>query len=616
MLKWINNYIAGKLSETGAQYKAYGIFGFLNFPFYYIVWLYLSPESYESLALRVVCTLLCCFLIFYEKWPLRLKPYLPLYWYITLVFTLPFFFTFMLIMNHGSEMWMTNTILIVFFMLMLVDWLTAIFLLFIGSLGGIVAASFFTSKFFPESFNYLGFFITYIVAILIGMIFAHNKEIIEKIMRRSIKAEANSKAKSEFIANMSHDLRTPITGILGLVQDMLNAAQQAEASLHKKRISKHSVILRDIIDTVRRDGDCLMVATGELLDLCNEILEVVRVESGKDDASKESFDIHSLIKHNIAMFQPVACHKNLKLVYAADRSIPLYLNGIRIYLDRVMLNLISNALKFTDNGSVNITTKMVSSVSGNVLACSGDVVTVKVMVEDTGIGIPHDKLDVIFHHFSRLSPSFEGTYKGSGLGLYTVKRYIEAMRGSIDVVSQVGKGSCFTLTLPFGIPDCVHVDGDVMQPQNFVNPHTQNKLAEKQRSEDKEVVDVSILLVEDHKLAAFAVTAVLRPYNCFIEIAENGAMAVKMAEERSYDLILMDIGLPDFSGIEVTRRIRAFSDVMKSQVPIIALTGHADNAEMRQDAIDAGMQEILSKPAQIDILKSVLERYACSKITK
>ncbi len=603
MIKSLTNFISNKLDETGAQYKAYGIFGSFNFPLYYIVWLYLSPETYESLTLRIICTLLCFSLIFHEKWPNNLKKYLPIYWYLTLTFTLPFFFTFMLIMNHGSEMWMTNTIVIVFFMLLLVDWVTAVILLSIGSLFGILVAAIFTSEFFPPSFNFLGFFITYFVAIVIGMIFAHNKQIIERVRRRSIKAEANSKAKSEFIANMSHDLRTPITGILGMVQDMLNTADSAKESLGQN----DSKSLKNMIETVQRDGYYLIGATDELLQLCNEILEVVQLESGKFEGRIESFDLRCLIKHNVELLQPVARHKKLQLSYSIDASVPQYFSGYRIYLDRVLLNLISNALKFTEEGSVKIIIKLLRQI--DIPVAVGKEVNLQIVVEDTGVGIPEDKYEKIFEHFSRLTPSYEGLYKGAGLGLYTVKRYIEAMSGIINVSSELNKGACFTVVVPFKVSD--HTD----ERKQSVRPQKMKKLTVKKPTEsghktnNMENKAATILVVEDHMLAAIAVTAALKPFNCRVETAENGTKAVEMAQKGNYDLILMDIGLPDFSGVEATKKIRALLDTKKSQVPIVALTGHAGNPEMRQEALGAGMQEVLSKPAQPLALESVLQDY-------
>ena len=600
------SYIDKKTKETGNQYKAYGIFGIINFPLYYLTWLYLSPQYYESLFLRVTCTLLCFLLALHEYWPKKLKKFLPIYWYFTLLFTLPYFFTYMLIMNHGAAMWVTNTIVIVFFVLLLVDWLSAIILLVSGSALGLLAATSITKVQFLTTFDYTGFLITYCVAIVIGVIFAHNKQVTEQILRRSIKAEANSRAKSEFIANMSHDLRTPISGIIGMVQDLINTADATDKKLKlQDSLNRDELLntLTDLKDTLDQNGHFLMAATDELLQLCNEILEAVKLESGAAKERFEDFGLHELIKHNIELLQPVANHKKLKLSYKIDPNVPKYLYGLCIYLDRILLNIISNALKFTNDGYVNIkihTFETKYSV--------GDSLTLKIDVEDSGIGIPKDKFDTIFNLFTRLSPTYEGLYKGAGLGLYSVKQYIDVMGGKINLNSRIGQGTCFSLELPFKVSD--HADRTKFSIRKAKQiKDAENDSATMKTSLDKQCSDAFVLIVEDHALASVAVQLTLKTFNCAINVAERGEQAVTMALENNYDLILMDIGLPDISGIEATRKIRQLPNIERASVPIVALTGHAGDNKTYQESIDAGMQEVLNKPAQPHELEAILEDY-------
>lgn len=185
---------------------------------------------------------------------------------------------------------------------------------------------------------------------------------------------------------------------------------------------------------------------------------------------------------------------------------------------------------------------------------------------------------------------------------------MQAMQGTIHVESEVGQGTCFTVTLPLTVSD--HSD---REKQSVRFPKPVDVASDDTRLESQglsaEDAKASILIVEDQELAAYAVTLALRPFQCHIETANNGTKAVKMAQENHYDLILMDIGLPDLSGIEVTKKIRSFADPQKSQVPIIALTGHANNPDMRQEALDAGMQDVMSKPAQPLVLESMLQNY-------
>ncbi len=432
----------------------------------------------------------------------------------------------------------------------------------------------------------------------------------EKLIKQSLEKEVASKSKSEFIANMSHDLRTPITGMLGMVQDMLYTADQAKSSISDTDTQRSSMALKSMIETVQRDSQLLMSATDELLQLCNEILEVTRIEAGASDQHLESFALNDLLNHTIELLQPTAHHKKLQLSYALDPLVPCYLKGSRIYLDRIVLNLIGNGLKFTEKGEVRIG---VSLNEGTVDASMGQTIRLKIQVKDTGIGIPEDKFDEIFEHFSRLTSSYEGVYKGSGLGLYTVKRYIEAMEGTIDVSSEIGSGTCFTIILPFVVSDHANRGKQSIRTPVSVQPATEVNLLKEQRSVSAQDAGASILIVEDNPIAAMAAKLAFKPFDCYIDMAASGAEAVAMAEQNHYDLIFMDVGLPDFSGIEATQKIRALNDSIKSQVPIVALTGHADNSEIQQDAIDSGMQEILIKPAQARALRTVLERFVFQK---
>lgn len=430
------------------------------------------------------------------------------------------------------------------------------------------------------------------------------------------KSEAASKAKSEFIANMSHDLRTPITGILGMAQDLLNTANQTKSLLNDKKFTEHSTRLEAVIKTVKRDSQFLMTATYELLQLCNEILDVTKLESGKLSNRLESFNLDELISHNLELLRPLAQNRKLALYYELDEAIPRYLKGLRIYLDRTLLNLMSNALKFTEEGFVKIKASLAQPTHKTLSV--GDPITLKISVEDSGIGIPEDKFEMIFEHFSRLNPAYQGLYKGAGLGLYTVKHYVKAMQGHIHLDSELGKGTCFTLTLPLSISDHTEQNKQPLHLSEISIPKPMEDLifTDTDKSISPNEAKASVLIVEDQPLAAYAVNLHLKALHCYVEVAENGEKAVKMAQENDYDLILMDIGLPDFSGIEVSKKIRKISNLKKSEVPIVALTGHADNIKMRQKAIEAGMQDIINKPAQPPALEAILQKYVFNIIRK
>ncbi len=450
----------------------------------------------------------------------------------------------------------------------------------------------------------------------------HLKKIESDLILAKEQAESASRAKSEFIANMSHSLRTPLTGILGMTQDMLNAVNEAKACLTDLAVEKTPEnnqkclkVAEKIVQTVNQDSHLLMGATDELLSLSNEILEMVRLESGKPSEGIESFNIRELVEHNIELLLPVAKHKKLKLLQEIDEKLPTFLHGFRSYLDRCLLNLISNGLKFTEKGWVKVIVRLSENVSTNYQP--GDNINLEIIVEDTGIGIPKDKFKYIFEHFARLTSTYQGLYKGAGLGLYTVQQYVAAMNGEkIKVESEMGKGSRFTLKIPFQVSD--HSDRirpSYRAPTTSVSTTTAAIILEPAKKSSTSG-SISILLVEDSPIVVMAAKANMKQFDCQIDVASNGTEAVAMAKAGKYDLILMDIGLPDFSGIEAARKIRALDNKMASKVPIVALTGHACDVEKRQEALDAGMQAVLNKPATPLELKSVLEQYVHSKRTK
>ncbi|MBA2655474.1 MAG: response regulator [Tatlockia sp.] len=442
------------------------------------------------------------------------------------------------------------------------------------------------------------------------------KNMEKELHQAKVAAEAANQTKSEFIANMSHDIRTPLTGIIGMTQEMFNVADDIRPLLEQedeKALSndKYFTLLKHIVNTVQEDSQLLIGATDELLELCNEILETMRLESGQTPEEGESFNLEDLVKRNISLLQPTASHKKLTLSYEIDSQIPTYFSGLRNYLDRTLLNLISNALKFTEKGYVKVKVNLLND--NHSLYRQGDSLNLQIVVEDSGMGIPKDKFETIFEHFSRLTPSYEGIYKGAGLGLYTVKRYIEAMNATIEVDSEVGKGTRFIITLSLTVSD--HSDREKEAPTPFKKAKfqvTQSKSILK--SEHATHVAADVLVVEDDALAAKSLQSILRRLNCGSDHAENGEQALMMVEANDYDLVLMDVGLgKGMDGIETSKQIRQLKKARLSQLPIIAVTGHASDPEKQGEALAAGIQEVCPKPLQQSILEIFLENYVYNK---
>jgi two-component system aerobic respiration control sensor histidine kinase ArcB len=429
---------------------------------------------------------------------------------------------------------------------------------------------------------------------------------ITELVEAKEQAETASTVKSEFIANMSHDLRTPLTGISGMLDGLLFAAEDTQSALVASQELSRDEMLQLLQSMITRTQDYVNVAkdsASELLILFNQILEAVQFESNDIIVNSEPFDLHALAESSIDLLRSVATHKKVKLELIIDEKLPQYLYGASQYLGRILLNLIGNALKFTEEGSVRVKFSLNSTFQRHYK--KDDAIELKIVVEDTGIGIPRDKFDSIFEYFSRLSSSYQGVYKGSGLGLYTVKRYLDAMNGTIEVDSHINKGSCFTIVLPLKVEeygDPTKLDLDLI---------VDSKLTESMVSSNDVDAQYTILLVEDQPAAAMAARLLLERMHCKIDSAENGQQTLEIIKQQQYDLIFMDVGLPDMSGIKLTQQIRS-SGGINQQTPIIALTGHA--ATDQQDVcLEAGMNDVLTKPAQSYQLQSILHRYCANE---
>ncbi|MFV8361051.1 response regulator [Flavobacterium sp. LS1P3] len=373
-------------------------------------------------------------------------------------------------------------------------------------------------------------------------VFAENSTII---------AENAVKAKQQFLSNMSHEIRTPMNAIIGFTKVVL-----------KTEITDKQ---KEYLNAIKISGDALIV-------LINDILDLAKVDSGKMTFEKTPFKMKSSIAAMLHLFETKIQEKNLKLVKEYDSKIPDVLVGDPIRLHQIILNLVSNAVKFTSKGKI--------TVSVDLLHEDDDKVILKFAVTDTGIGISEEKIGTIFENFQQANSETSRLYGGTGLGLAIVKQLIEPQNGTIRVNSTIDKGSTFSFTLPF-----LKTNSDV---------ELENELAEI----DSEMKNIKVLVVEDIVLNQLLMKTLLDDFGFEHEIAENGKIAIEKLQEKDYDIILMDLQMPEMNGFEATKYIR---NTMHSTIPIIALT--ADVTTVDVDKCKAvGMNDYIAKPVDERVL--------------
>jgi two-component system aerobic respiration control sensor histidine kinase ArcB len=365
------------------------------------------------------------------------------------------------------------------------------------------------------------------------------------------RAEQAEAAKSEFIRNMSHDLRTPLAGIIGA----LNVLHDEEKD------PKLKIFVEQSYD-----------AATALLSTFNEILEVSKLEFNEIDDVKATFSIAALIQETAKLYMPVILEKDLELHTYIDESLPNPVAGNRRVLHRILLNLLGNAIKFTENGSITIEAKLFHKNTTQI--------TVEINVKDTGIGIPKDKQEEIFLPFSRLTSAYKNEIKGSGLGLHIVKQFVQKMMGEITVTSAPNKGSVFTVKIPLQLTTENKIEPAITKTSTMSENHPSN--------------NIYVLVVEDNLFAQRMAKANLENWGYKVDTANEGIDAIKKCENISYDLIFMDMGLPNnLDGCETTQIIK--ENFLNANTPVIALTAHADK-KLQKECLEVGIETILEKP--------------------
>jgi signal transduction histidine kinase/CheY-like chemotaxis protein len=383
-------------------------------------------------------------------------------------------------------------------------------------------------------------------------------------------AEAGSRAKSQFLAKMSHEIRTPMNAIIGFADLALRSASDARRLEHLQHIDS---------------------AARSLLHIINDILDLSKIEAGKLVLEARDFDLRGLLQRVCGLFQVQATARNLQLVLDLAPGVPAFVRGDPQRLEQVLMNLFGNALKFTEQGRVELAVRSEpSDVAGNIVAFA---------VSDSGIGISAEQQARLFTPFVQADDSTTRKYGGTGLGLAISRQLVELMGGKLTLESRPGQGSVFRFALPLAAAQAAPASApEARQPVRTAAA--------------RHIDGARILLAEDNALNRRLVAEILGDTGAILDIAEDGAAAVAAVQEKTYDLVLMDMQMPEMDGLEATRSIRALRGF--AGLPIIAMTANAMEQD-REACLAAGMNDFLAKPIDAEQTLRVLAKWTAPRDT-
>gem|GEM_PF-747363 len=400
---------------------------------------------------------------------------------------------------------------------------------------------------------------------------SRRKNIENELKKARQVAEDANRIKSLFISNLSHEIRTPLNSVIGLTQLIIDENSLTPEQMENMKSIKFS--------------------SDHLLDIINEVLDFSKIEAGKLEFEEAEFDIIHLVKESSKTFEFKAKEKGIYLKVSIDPGVPRVLIGDPARLKQILLNLLSNAVKFTSDGHVSTEVK--------IQEMHNDRVVLKFSISDTGRGIHEDQIPKLFESFTQATKDTSRVFGGTGLGLSICKKLTELQDGKIGVKSIEGMGSTFWVEIPYRISEKPQLP-DLGKPGSRL----------------KNLKGIKILLVEDDKMNQFVMTKLLKKWLADITIAENGLQAIEMLEKEKFDLVLMDLHMPEMDGYEAALQIRdKNSTVLMHDVPVIALTADI-TPETRQKVMDSGMNDFITKPTNQESMFETINKVIINRKTE